>query len=78
MEAVRTPAATIIAEVFSLSPAEARVAAMVAAGSSPEEIADELLVTRETVRNQIKAIFGKTGTHRQNELAALIARIQEA
>ncbi len=49
---------------------------MVAAGSSPEEIAVELQVSRETVRNQIKAIFGKTGTHRQSELAALVSRIQ--
>jgi DNA-binding CsgD family transcriptional regulator len=28
------------------------------------------------VRNQIKAIFGKTGTHRQSELADLVSRIQ--
>jgi hypothetical protein len=42
----------------------------------PEEIAVELQVSRETVRNQIKAIFGKTGTHRQSELAALVARIK--
>jgi DNA-binding CsgD family transcriptional regulator len=78
MEAVRTPAANVIAEAFSLSPAEAKVAAMVAAGSSPEEISDEFMVSVETVRNQIKTVFGKTGTHRQNELAALIARIQGA
>jgi len=49
---------------------------MVATGASPEEIAVELQVSRETVRNQIKSIFWKTGTHRQSELAALISRIQ--
>jgi DNA-binding CsgD family transcriptional regulator len=49
---------------------------MVAAGSSPEEIASKLHVSRETVRNQIKAIFGKTGTHRQSEFAAIISRVQ--
>jgi DNA-binding CsgD family transcriptional regulator len=49
---------------------------MVATGSSPEEIAGEMQVSRETVRNQIKAIFGKTGTHRQSELVALISRIR--
>ena len=48
---------------------------MVATGLSPEEIAGDLQVSRETVRNQIKAIFGKTGTHRQSELAALVSRI---
>jgi DNA-binding CsgD family transcriptional regulator len=56
--------------------AEAKVASMVAAGSSSEEIASELQVSRETVRNQIKAIFGKTGTHRQSELAALVSRVR--
>jgi DNA-binding CsgD family transcriptional regulator len=49
---------------------------MVASGSSPEQIANELQISRETVRNQIKAVFGKTGAHRQSELAALISRIQ--
>jgi DNA-binding CsgD family transcriptional regulator len=28
------------------------------------------------VRNQIKTVYGKTGTHRQNELTALVSRIQ--
>jgi DNA-binding CsgD family transcriptional regulator len=65
----------VIAEAFSLSPAEAKVASMIAAGSSPEEIADALALSRETVRNQIKAVFGKANVHRQNELAALMARI---
>lgn len=72
---VRSPA-TLLSEIFSLSPAEARVASMIAAGDSPESIAAHLSLSRETVRNQIKAVFGKTGTHRQNELAALIARIR--
>jgi len=75
MEAIRRPSLEVIAEAFSLSPAEAKVASMVAAGSSPEEIADELVLSRETVRNQIKTVFNKTNVHRQNELAALIARI---
>jgi DNA-binding CsgD family transcriptional regulator len=76
LEAVRRPPLEILSEVFSLTAAEAMVASMVAAGWSPEEIANELQVSRETVRNQIKTIFGKTGTHRQSELAALISRVQ--
>ena len=70
----RRPHAMLV-ELFALTPAEARVASMIAAGSSPEEIAEELSLARETVRNQIKAIFAKTDTHRQNELAALIGRL---
>jgi DNA-binding CsgD family transcriptional regulator len=76
LEAERRPPLEILSEVFSLTIAEARVASKIAAGSSPDEIADALHISRETVRNQIKAIFGKTGTHRQSELAALVARIQ--
>lgn len=74
LEAARLPSLETISEAFSLTGAEAKVASMIAAGSSPEEIAGDLQVSRETVRNQIKAIFGKTGTHRQSELAALVAR----
>ncbi|MGY3447159.1 helix-turn-helix transcriptional regulator [Bradyrhizobium sp. USDA 4473] len=74
LEAARPSSLATISEAFSLTRAEAKVASMIAAGVSPEEIAGELRVSRETVRNQIKAIFAKTGTHRQSELAALVAR----
>lgn len=76
LDVARRSSLEIISEAFSLTAAEAKVAAMVAAGLSPEEIAGELQVSRETVRNQIKAIFGKTATHRQSELAALVSRVQ--
>lgn len=76
LEAARPSSLATISEAFSLTGAEAKVAAMIAAGASPEKIAGELRLSRETVRNQIKAIFGKTGTHRQSELAVLLARIQ--
>jgi DNA-binding CsgD family transcriptional regulator len=76
LEAAPQPPLEILSEAFSLTAAEAKVASMVALGFSPEEIANELQVSRETVRNQIKAIFGKTGTRRQSELAALLARVQ--
>jgi DNA-binding CsgD family transcriptional regulator len=66
----------VLSEAFSLSPAEANVASRLAGGFSPEEIADQLQLSRETVRNQIKSIFAKTGTHRQGELIALIGRIR--
>ncbi|MCA6126248.1 helix-turn-helix transcriptional regulator [Bradyrhizobium sp. WSM 1704] len=77
LAAVRRPSLDIISEAFSLTRAEARISSMIAAGLAPEEIASELKVSRETVRNQIKATFGKTGVHRQSELAALISRIQD-
>ena len=37
--------------------------------------AGELGLARETARNQLKAVFAKTGTHRQGELIALLAGV---
>jgi DNA-binding CsgD family transcriptional regulator len=76
LEAAGRSSLQLISEAFSLTPAEAKVAALVASGISPDAIAAQLNVSRETVRNQIKTAFSKTGTHRQSELAALIARVQ--
>jgi DNA-binding CsgD family transcriptional regulator len=72
----KQPTIALVAETFGLTPAEAKVATMVATGASPEEIADELKVSRETVRKQIKTVFGKTQTRRQSELAVLISRMR--
>ncbi|WP_292186755.1 hypothetical protein [Mesorhizobium sp.] len=38
-------------------------------------VADELGVTYETAKNQLKAVFAKTETHRQPELVALLTRM---
>ncbi|MDA9431148.1 hypothetical protein XH88_04950 [Bradyrhizobium sp. CCBAU 51627] len=76
LEGAQRSSLDVVSEAFSLTPAEAKVGVMVATGASPYEIARKLQVSRETVRNQIKAIFAKTGTHRQSELAALISRVQ--
>jgi DNA-binding CsgD family transcriptional regulator len=69
------PNAAMLVRVFGLTPAEARVASIIARGTSPEQAAEELGVTRLTVSNQIKSIFGKTDTHRQSELVALLSRL---
>lgn len=65
----------LLRRVFLLTPAEARLAALVAAGASLEAAAEELAVKRETARNQLKAIFAKTGTHRQGQLVALLSTL---
>lgn len=64
----------LLAKTFALTPAEGRVAALIAQGIAPEQAAEQLGVSRETVRNQLRAVFAKTGTHRQSELVALLAR----
>jgi len=61
-----------IAELFDLTPAEARVAAAIAEGSDLKTLSERLCLSVETVRAQLKSVFRKTGTRRQNELAARI------
>jgi DNA-binding CsgD family transcriptional regulator len=63
----------MLSQIFGLSLAEAKVAALMASGHASDEIADAVGVTRETVRKHLKAVFAKTATHRQAELVALLA-----
>jgi DNA-binding CsgD family transcriptional regulator/PAS domain-containing protein len=69
------PKATLLARAFGLTPAEARLASVVAEGLNPERAAEELGISKATARNQLKAIFAKTDTHRQSELVARFLRI---
>jgi DNA-binding CsgD family transcriptional regulator/PAS domain-containing protein len=65
----------LLAQAFALTPAEARIAVIIAQGASPEHAAEVLGISRETARNQLRAVFAKTGTHRQSELVALLSRL---
>jgi DNA-binding CsgD family transcriptional regulator len=69
------PAPNFLERVFRLTPAEAKLAATMARGKALEQAAEELGVTRTTARNQLRAVFSKTNTHRQSELVALLARL---
>lgn len=69
------PDYVIVAQAFGLTRAEARLASLLASGMSPDAAAKQLGVAPGTVRGQLKAVFAKTGTHRQSELAALLARL---
>jgi DNA-binding CsgD family transcriptional regulator len=68
----RLPPETMLRTAFALTAAEARLAAGLARGAPVEAVADGLGVTKATARNQLKAVFAKTGVHRQAELVALI------
>jgi DNA-binding CsgD family transcriptional regulator len=70
------PSAAILAETFRLTPSEAKVACIIARGAPPDIAARELKVSRETARNQLKAVFAKTDTHRQSELVALLLQVE--
>jgi DNA-binding CsgD family transcriptional regulator len=65
------PTATILAGLFDLTPAEARVAKELVAGRTVTEIADSNGLADSTVRNQLRAVFAKTGATRQAELVLL-------
>lgn len=69
------PSAVMLTRIFGLTPAEARLASMIAEGSTIETVAEELQISRETARTQLKAVFAKTSTHRQAELVALLSGI---
>jgi len=68
------PDVPLLCELFSFTPAEARVAGKLALGRSLEEIAVELGISLETVRTHAKRALSKTGTDRQGELISLILR----
>lgn len=69
------PPAALLAKIFSLTPSEAKLAAIIARGAGPDTAAIELNISRETARNQLKSIFAKTGAHRQGELVALLLQV---
>ena len=68
------PAEPILRQAFPLTPAEARLAVALATGRDLTEIAHSSHIEVGTARTQLKAIFAKTGTHRQGELVALLSR----
>lgn len=53
----------------SLTESERRVAALVADGLSNPEIAEQLVVSRETVKTHLANIFAKLGVTSRRELA---------
>ena len=61
--------------MFDLTAREAELAACLAAGQSLSQAAGALEMSLGTARHHLKSIFGKTGTRRQAELVALLARI---
>lgn len=74
-ESTPIPPERILTDLFALSPAEAQVALMLAAGQRLGETAERRRTGLETVRTQVKAIMAKTGTARQAELVRLLTRI---
>ncbi len=66
--------AVLLGRLYGLTPAEARVAAGLAAGLAPGEIAEQHAVSLHTVRSQIRQLLDKTGCRRQTQLIATLYR----
>ncbi|MBC2667921.1 helix-turn-helix transcriptional regulator [Novosphingobium piscinae] len=67
------PAADLLRLLFDLTPAEARLARLVAEGFSAPQAAVALGIQANTARAHLKAVFAKTGFARQSELALALA-----
>lgn len=68
-----SPEVGLIQGLLDLTPTEARVAQAIACGAQLHEIASNFGVKIGTIRTHTKAIFAKTGTSRQAELALLLS-----
>jgi DNA-binding CsgD family transcriptional regulator len=65
----------LLIQIFSLTPAECRLAQRLSRGQSLQEISHGLKIGVGTVRIQLKSVFWKTGTRRQGELVALLSQL---
>lgn len=62
----------VLADLFGLTPTEARIALALAEGLRSEEIASRMEIAQSTVAFHLRNLFQKTKTHRQAELIALV------
>jgi DNA-binding CsgD family transcriptional regulator len=69
------PTVDILAGMFDLTPAEARIARAIGKGLTAQAAAASSQVSTETVRTQVKSVLAKTGVRRQVELSALLASL---
>lgn len=68
------PDPKLLANLFELTPTEARVAGLLVEGRSVKAIARMQGVATNTIRMQLKSVFNKTGVHRQAQLVSLLAQ----
>jgi DNA-binding CsgD family transcriptional regulator len=66
------PSPTLLAGLFDLTPAEARLAVALSQGLPLKEAATGSRITVKTSRTYLERIFAKTGTRQQSQLVALL------
>jgi DNA-binding CsgD family transcriptional regulator len=69
------PSTNLVERLFALTPAEARVAALIGSGLSPRQAAEKLGISEGTVRTVLKHVFTKVGVSRQSELAVVLTKL---
>jgi len=69
------PSAKLAQSLFSLTPAEARLAALISSGLRPRQAAVRLGISVQTARTVLKRVFTKVGVSHQSELAVLLAKV---
>ena len=69
------PPREALSSLFRLTPAESRVALLLADGHSVREIADMIKVRTSTLKSQLSSIYRKTGTSRQSELVRMMVHL---
>ena len=70
-----SPSATMLCDLFGLSPTEAEVAIRLIGGTSAEDVAQRRAVSLDTVRNQIRAILRKSDVANLRDLERVLATL---
>ena len=66
------PSPSLLAGLFDLTPAEARLASALSQGQPLKDAAASSNITVKTGRTYLERIFAKTGTRQQSQLVALL------
>ena len=73
-----TPVDQASLQPVTLTEREREVVALIAQGLDTEDIAEELFLSRATVKEKIKRIRGKVGGERMTDLPALVEALDRA
>jgi DNA-binding CsgD family transcriptional regulator len=72
------PTHETLSALFGLTPAESRLAMLLADGHSASAITQMVGVSRNTLKSQLSSIFQKTGTSRQAQLVRVLLQLPAA
>jgi DNA-binding CsgD family transcriptional regulator len=67
-----------LAKAYRLTEAETRALRGLVSGRTVNDIADQAMLSRETIRSQIKSLYAKTGVGGQIDLMRLVGRLGDA